>query len=113
MLYELRIYEIAPNKMPAIVNRFVNTTLEYFKKHDIKPVLFLEPVVGVSNQLTYLVKWDSLAQREKCWNEFQSDPGWQAARVESERDGAIVVRFTNSIQKEVPAIAGKMKELGF
>lgn len=113
MLYELRVYDIAPNRMPAIVNRFVNTTLELFKKHDIKPVLFLEPVIGISNQLTYLVEWESLAQREKCWNAFQSDPVWQAARAESEKDGPIAVRVNNAILNEVPAIAMKMKELGF
>ncbi len=111
MLYELRVYEIAPNKMPAIINRFANITLEYFKKHGIKPVLFLEPVLGVSNQLTYLVQWESLAQREKCWDAFSSDPGWQAARAETEKDGPIVLRFTNTILREVPVLAAKLKEM--
>jgi hypothetical protein len=113
MLYELRIYDIAPNRMPAIVNRFVNTTLALFKKHEIKPVLFLEPVIGVSNQLTYLLEWESLEQRERRWDAFTGDPVWQAARAESEKDGPIAVRVNNSILKEVPAIAAKMKDLGF
>ena len=111
MLYELRVYEIAPNRMKAIVDRFTNITLDYFKKHGIRPVLFLEPVLGVSNQLTYLLEWSSLAEREKCWNAFSSDPGWQAAREETEKDGVIVLRFTNTMLREVPSIMAKLKEL--
>ncbi|MHB0870175.1 MAG: NIPSNAP family protein [Chloroflexota bacterium] len=111
MLYELRVYEIAPGRMPAIVNRFANITLEFFKKHGVKPVLFLEPVLGVSNQLTYLLQWESLAERESCWDAFQSDPGWIAARAETEKDGAIVLRFTNTLLRESPSIMAKVKEM--
>ncbi len=109
MLYELRVYEIAPGRMPAIINRFANITLELFKKHGIKPLLFLEPVLGVSNQLTYLVQWNSLAEREKCWDAFAGDPEWIAARNETEKDGPIVLRFTNTIHREVPSIMAKLK----
>jgi hypothetical protein len=109
MLYELRIYEATPGKMPALVNRFVNTTLKMFKKHGIRPVVFLEPVVGTSNQLTYLVEWESLAEREQRWNAFQSDPEWIAARAASEEAGPIVDRFTNTIFREAPAIMAVLR----
>ena len=33
---------------------------------------------------------DSLAEREKKWTAFMSDPQWISARAESERDGAII-----------------------
>ncbi len=104
MLYELRIYEIEPGRMGAIVDRFTNVTIGFFKKHGIKATLFLEPVIGTSNQLVYLVEWSSLAEREARWGAFASDPGWIAARAESEKDGQIVTRITNTILKEVPAI---------
>ena len=111
MLYELRIYEIAPGRMKAIVDRFANITLGFFKKHGIKPVLFWEPVIGTSNQLIYLLEWDSLAERERCWDAFMNDPEWLAARAETEREGPIVLRYTNSILREVPSIMTKVREL--
>lgn len=110
MLYELRIYEIAPGRMKAIVDRFVNISLGYFKKHGFKPVLFTAPVIGVSNQLIYLLEWESLTERESCWDAFSSDPGWLAARAESEKEGPIVLRITNSILREVPSIMSVVRE---
>ncbi len=111
MLYELRVYEIAPGRMPAIIDRFHDITLDYFKKHGIKAVTFLEPVVGTSNQLVYLLQWNSLAERERCWDAFATDPGWVAARNETEKDGPIVLRLTNTIFREVSSLAAKIKEM--
>ena len=51
MLYELRIYEILPGKMSAIIDRFANITLGYFRTHGFRPLLFAEPVIGTRNQL--------------------------------------------------------------
>jgi len=104
MFYELRIYEAVPGRMKNVVDRFTNVTVGYFKKHGIKAALFLEPVIGTSNQLVYLVEWNSLAERETKWEAFAADPGWIAARAESEKDGPIVARFTNTILQEVPSI---------
>ncbi len=54
-------------------------------------------MVGPDNHaLTYLLKWDSMAQREERWNAFQADPDWIAARGETERERPIVVRVENS-----------------
>jgi hypothetical protein len=111
MLYELRVYEVVPGRMPAVVNRFANITLELFKKHGIKPVLFLEPVLGINNQLTYLLRWNSLAEREERWDAFASDPEWIAARNETEKDGPIVARVTNTIHREIPSLMAKLKEM--
>ena len=49
-----------------------------------------------NNDLTYLLAWDSLAEREKRWGAFASDPEWIAARNESEKDGQIVANITSS-----------------
>ena len=38
---------------------------------------------------------ESLADREKKWNTFQSDPEWLAARAETEKDGPIVAKIVN------------------
>ena len=76
MLYELRIYEIAPGRMKAASDRIANHAAHYLKKNGIKAVMYWEPLIGTSNQLVYLVERESLAQREEQWDAFVNDPGW-------------------------------------
>ncbi len=96
-LYELRVYETVPGRMPALHRRFREITSGFFAKHGIRVVGYWEDLVGTSNKLTYLVEWASLAEREQRWDAFQADPGWQAARAKTEESGPIVARVTNSI----------------
>lgn len=110
MLYELRVYEAMPGRMKEIVDRFANVTLGLFKKHGVRPILFLEAVVGTSNQLTWLIEWENLAEREEKWEAFQSDPAWISARAESEKNGPLVTRFNNTILREVPVLMKKLRE---
>jgi hypothetical protein len=97
MIYELRIYHCAPGRIGALNDRFVNTTLKFWEHYGIEQVGFWTTLVGDSNaKLTYLLKWDSLAERETKWNAFVSDPAWQAARAASEASAIIVERIENS-----------------
>jgi hypothetical protein len=96
MLVELRIYHCAPGRLPALQDRFTNHTLGFFKRHGIEQIGFWTTLVGPSNQaLTYLLKWESLAERERKWNAFQADPEWIARRAESEAQKIIVERIEN------------------
>jgi hypothetical protein len=98
MLYELRIYYAVPGKLPNIQDRFRKHTLRLFEKHGIKSVGYWTYVFGPSNnQLVYLLEWQDLAQRERLWAAFGSDPEWLAVRKETEKDGAIVDHVENSI----------------
>jgi hypothetical protein len=97
MIYELRIYYCAPGRLPALNKRFETATLDLWKKHGIEQVGFWTTLVGSSNQtLTYMLKWNSLAEREQKWNAFASDPDWVAKRTASEADAIIVERIENS-----------------
>ena len=98
MLYEMRVYYCAPGRLAALNKRFADVTLKLWKKHGIRQVGFFTDVIGDNNQkLTYLLAWESLAEREKKWNAFASDPAWIKDRTESEKDGIIVEHFSNSI----------------
>jgi len=97
MIIEMRVYHCLPGRLPALHARFENTTLDLWKKHGIRQVGFFTTLVGPSNQtLTYLLAWDSLAERETRWNAFSTDPAWIAARAASEADAPIVERIDNS-----------------
>jgi hypothetical protein len=98
MIHELRVYRCLPGRMPALLQRFQSATLGIWEKHGIRQAGFWTTVIGESNnELTYLLAWNSLAEREQKWTAFQTDPEWIAARNESERDGAIVANVTNAI----------------
>ena len=102
MLYELRVYDIMPGKMADINARFANVTTKMFAKHGIRVVGFWDNVVGPSNQLIYMLAWESLAEREQKWNVFMVDPEWLQARAASEENGPLVARATNTILRPTP-----------
>lgn len=90
-IYEMRVYRCVPGRLPNLLKRFETITLEIWKKHGIKQAGFFTTAVGESNQeLTYLLEWDSMADRDTKWTAFQADPNWIAARAETEKDGQIV-----------------------
>jgi hypothetical protein len=96
MLHEMRVYHCLPGRLPALLKRFEMHTLKLFDKHGIRQAGFWTTIVGESSaDLTYLLAWDSMAEREKKWTDFTSDPEWIAARAETERDGPIISHFSN------------------
>jgi hypothetical protein len=98
VIHELRIYHCCPGRLAALNKRFETTTLKMWEKHGIKQVGFWTVAIGATNHdLYYLLEWESLAQRDKIWGAFMSDPEWIAARAATEKDGPIVAEITNYI----------------
>ncbi|MDW6021603.1 NIPSNAP family protein [Mesorhizobium sp. BAC0120] len=98
MIYELRVYDCLPGRLPALLKRFADHTLALWDRHGIRQAGFFTTMVGESNQrLTYFLAWESLAERETKWTAFTTDPDWLKARDESERDGQIVANVTNQL----------------
>lgn len=98
MLFELRTYHCAPGRLPALHQRFENITLKFWDHYDIRQVGFWTTLVGPSNQaLTYMLQWESLAEREKKWGAFSTDPSWIAQRAATEAEAIIVERIENQI----------------
>ena len=97
MIYELRIYTCLPGRMPALLKRFETATLRLWEKHGIRQAGFWTTMIGpANNDLTYLVAWDSLGDRQTRWSAFVNDPEWIAARDLSEADGLIVANVASS-----------------
>jgi hypothetical protein len=98
MIMEMRVYRCLPGRLPALMKRFDTLTLKLWDKHGIKQAGFYTTLIGTSNQeLTYFVAWDSLADREKKWTAFQSDPDWIAGRAKSEEDGQIIDNIVSQL----------------
>ncbi|MEH2207345.1 MAG: NIPSNAP family protein [Nostoc sp.] len=97
-IYELRIYHSIPGRLPALIARFQNHTLRIWEKHGIRQAGFWTTLIGESNQqLTYLLAWDSLADREERWGAFLADPEWIAIGTETEKDGQLVQNISNEL----------------
>ncbi|WP_341530297.1 NIPSNAP family protein [Nostoc sp. UHCC 0302] len=98
MIYELRIYNAMPGRLPALLSRFQNHTLQIWEKHGIRQAGFWTTLVGESNQqLTYMLAWDSMAERQERWNAFLADPEWIAVSTETEKDGQLVQSISNEL----------------
>ena len=102
MIYELRVYETIPGRMPALHQRFANITSGFFEKHGIRVVGYWTDVIGSNDRLTYMVAWNSLAEREQRWTAFATDPEWLAARAKTEESGPIVARVINTMLQPTP-----------
>ncbi len=99
MLYELRVYDIPAGRMRDINDRFANQTTKIWKRLGIRPLAFWENVIGPSNTLIYILVWENLAEREKKWAAFQSDPEWLRVTKETSKNGPIVLKATNTIMR--------------
>jgi hypothetical protein len=98
MIYELRTYVAVPGRLPALVSRFQDHTLRIWERHGIRQAGFWTTLVGESNQqLTYMLAWDSLAEREKRWAAFVSDQEWLGVSAETQKDGELVQTISNEL----------------
>ena len=108
MIYELRIYRCIPGRKAALLARFENETLRIWEKHGIHQAGFWTTLIGRSNQeVTYLLAWDSLAEREKRWGAFLADPEWADVVAKTEKDGQLVENISNQLL--VPAAFSAVK----
>ena len=108
MIHELRVYRCMPGRLPDLNKRFESVTLKLWEKHGFRPVGFWTTVIGESNQdLTYLLEWKDLGERERVWAAFMGDQEWLKARAESEKSGAIVANIASKIL--APTAYSKMK----
>ena len=97
MIYEMRTYEAAPGKLPVLVGRFANTTDGLFKKYGMRPIGYWTESIGDNTKLHYMLAWEDDAERVAKWAEFRADPERARAFAESEKEGQLVTRITNTI----------------
>src|SRR6478736_4669464 len=108
MIHELRVHQAVRGQMAKLQARFRDQLPPIREKHGIRAIGFWTTLVGESsNQLTYILQWESLADLETKWMVFQNDPAWHKVRDESERDGPIVASINNQILTPTPFSALK------
>jgi hypothetical protein len=98
LLYELRTYHVMPGRMADLNRRFAEITLGYFEKYGITVVGFWQNELGgASDELIYMLAYESLADREQKWTAFARDRERIDAFAETEKDGPLVRTLTAHI----------------
>lgn len=104
-IFELRTYQsqsIAARKKK--ITMFNTGEISVFERLGMHPVFIGESVVGPRQpNITYMLSFDSLAEREKHWSAFGSDPEWKKLSAPPElKDAQIVANISNIMLRPLP-----------
>jgi hypothetical protein len=104
-VFELRRYESNnATTLARKIKMFESGEIAIFKRLGMRPVFFSETIVGARMpNLVYMLSFDDLASREKCWKAFGADPEWQKMRVvPGDTDAEIVSNISVSLLQPLP-----------
>ena len=104
-IFELRTYESNNVKASkAKIKMFDDAEIKIFRRCGMIPVFFGETLIGRNlPNLTYLIAYDDLSERDKVWKAFGADPEWQKLRATPGlTDPEIVSNISNSILRPLP-----------
>lgn len=92
-VYELRTYTCNEGKLPDLLKRFREHTIEIFNRHGIQSVGYWIPQDDRSKTtLIYLISHASREQATKNWADFGADPEWKKVNADSNANGRIVAK---------------------
>jgi len=91
-VFELRTYTCYEGKLPDLLARFRNHTMQIFEKHGMTNIAYWVPqdAPNSQNTLIYILAHPSREAAKKNWEAFRNDPEWQKVQKESEANGKIV-----------------------
>ncbi|MBM7568126.1 NIPSNAP family protein [Paenibacillus sacheonensis] len=89
MIYELRIYDVSPGKMEAIIERFDNHVVALFAKHGMPIKQFWVDADDANNRLYYVVEHRDMEARNLNYERFRADAEWIEVKRISELNGPL------------------------
>lgn len=104
-IFELRTYQsqsmAARRKKSAMFN---SGEIGIFQRLGMRPVFIGESVIGPRQpNITYMLSFDSLAEREKLWQAFRFDPDWKKLSAPPDlKDSQIVANISNIVLQPLP-----------
>jgi len=95
--FEVRIYHSPTGRQLGLVHeRFAKAEIAIFHRSGVHPILYADTIIGPEMpNLTYVIPFATLADREKAWDAFNADPEWAKVRNESVARGGQIVNFNN------------------
>jgi hypothetical protein len=103
-VFEMRTYYAVPGRVEDMHARFRAHTSGFFQKHGMTIVGYWVPIDEKSgevkgNTLVYILAYPDMEARQKAWQAFGNDPGWQKAKADSEKNGKIVEKVESVFLK--------------
>jgi len=93
MIYELRLYAVAPGRMTACHARFRDHFPALFEKHGINCVGRWTATAGpAAPRFVYMMAYRDYAEREACWASFYKDDAWWKLRADTNAGFEMVER---------------------
>jgi hypothetical protein len=94
-VYELRTYTCNEGKLPDLLKRFRDHTMEIFERHHMHNVGYWIPAEEPlhSTTLIYMISHESREAATANWKAFRDDPEWQKVSKDSEANGKIVKKI--------------------
>jgi len=90
-VYEMRTYTCFEGKLPDLLKRFREHTIEIFNRHHMESVGYWIPQDDRSKTtLIYILAHPSREAARSNWREFSNDPEWKKVSADSEANGKIV-----------------------
>jgi hypothetical protein len=104
MIYELRLYSVAPGRMADVHARFNQHLPLLFERHGVACVGRWSAVAGPdAPRFVYLMAYRDYAHREAVWAGFYQDADWWRIRAETNAGHEIVERHDLFFIKPNPA----------
>jgi len=75
-MYQLRIYEVNPEKRSAFHDRFQNHAMPIMRKYGFIIVALWESVTESKLEFIYILKWPDVETMERQWKAFLADQEW-------------------------------------
>jgi hypothetical protein len=104
-IFELRRYEShSEAALRRKIEMFNTREIAIFRRTGLRPVFFGETLIGSRlPNLTYLLAFEDMAARERCWATFRADPEWkQLWSTPGLTDAEIVSNVTSVILRPAP-----------
>jgi hypothetical protein len=103
--FEIRVYHSPTERQLRLVHeRFAGSEIRIFHRSGIHPILYGDTIAGPDMpNLTYIIPFTSLGDRETAWDTFGADAEWLKVREESIARGGQIVDYQNlSIWRAAP-----------
>jgi hypothetical protein len=99
-VFELRVYNAVPGKLPALESRFRDTTSKLLAKHDLKVVGYWVPedAPGWDNTFVTITAYPSREEAKKNWDAMMADPEFQAV-IKSEQANKLVEKVESTYMR--------------
>lgn len=80
-----------PGRLADVIDLFKKVVIPLFNRHDMAIIQAGFTTVGANsfNEMVYIMRFSDLADLERKWNSFLTDPDWVSALAEREKNGPL------------------------